>query len=401
MMDVDFVGCQTVGVSQDEILNKNGIDKIMFELYANEDPSDPSTKGYGRLGKDMHSTTCYNSFIATSNEQILEMNVGKKEPLLFHKDQDVYLEGLDLAKAGIIKVGDRIRGYSKDKDVVEVLSISSRPCTVEDVIAMKGYEPYKTNRTVAKHVGLSVIFYSQVPTLAAVLKEVGWSNTKWKKVLDNLGLQKELSEMGTKSRNKTTEELILLTIAERLHKDFFTTYPGLKERCLREQDFAKRKYYVRSWHGPVRQLPELKYMLRQGQDGLKDADMFLHSKEFAGLKNQASNTTIQTLEQYECAQVVHNLQTNFKANNMKSRVWNYIHDSWQIWSHKSERDDVIIMNKKTLDVPRWPRYGIPLDGEGEIADLTQPGQYFKNGKPVELKDGELSNGRTFVNYVRK
>jgi hypothetical protein len=74
-------------------------------------------------------------------------------------------------------------------------------------------------------------------------------------------------------------------VADYIREEFFKTYPGLLKRIEDRFILACENGYVRSVHGAIRRLPILHWM---GQDEDR--------KEVAGLKNIASNTTIQNDE---------------------------------------------------------------------------------------------------------
>lgn len=294
-----------------------------------------------------------------------------------------------------------------------MIKIKKRRGTLKDWINLKGFEPIKTLRTVSKHVDLSMVFYATFPTLARVLKESGMTAEKWDEVVQIMNLEQKVNQaIAIDGGKKPRIEHVLMVVAEALHRAFFDTYPGLKNRCEREHEFLMSKAitrdgvkiargYTRAWHGPVRHLPEIRYMaIKDGK--LVGADKKLHSRMFSGLKNQAGNTAIQTLEVYEAAQMVHCLHTNFKNNEMQSYIFNYVHDSIDLIVYNGEDNGVYGILKETIVQPRWPRYGIPLEMDGEISSLEdRTKEFYKHGHSISIMDKKLPEGIKFENTIRK
>ena len=288
--------------------------------------------------------------------------------------------------------------------------------TLKDCLKLKGYFPYNFLRTVSKHVDLSLVFYSQYSTLSTVLKEAGLTEKDCDNIMRTLGLtQADYNKIVSKQRKdqigkQSSYEIKLLTIAYRLHEDFFELYPGLKRRCEREHEFLRKNGYVRTWHGPIRHLPEVLYMNIDRKSGsLKGVDRLLYSKQYSGMKNQAGNTTIQTLEVYHASQLVNSIDHNIERNGMKSRVWNYVHDSFDVFCHKSEFNALVSLVRKSIEVPRYPEFGIRCELDGVVSDVSgknRKSEYYKSGRDVKIEDSldeyNRKNGTSieFENVIR-
>jgi DNA polymerase I-like protein with 3'-5' exonuclease and polymerase domains len=158
----------------------------------------------------------------------------------------------------------------------------------------------------------------------------------------------------------------------------------------REQMFALKHGYVRAWTGPVRHMPELRYLKRNKNDNLIGAvDTKLYSKMFAGLKNEASNTTIQTAEVYQAMPDVTTIGENLKAWNFKSRIWNYVHDSIALYIYKREKDVVYALLNECAQINREPFYDLPMHLDVEESDLSL-GEYYGKGRELSIEHYNLT-----------
>jgi len=311
-----------------------------------------------------------------------------------------------------------------------MLKISKRKCELKDFVDLKKRFPCNFLRTVAKHVGLGLLFYCQARTLATMLREGGISESDIDKIITVLGLEDETREAirtwerkqqtgrievdrGGPIRNKPISlndktDVKFLVVAEKLHKLFYSNYPGLMERCEREHRFImeyvvdpvtkkrRRRGYARSWGGPIRHFPEIRYMTINAEGQLMGADKVMYSKIFSGMKNQASNTAIQTLEVYHTAPVVSCASHNFKKNDMKSRIWNFVHDSQDLYVYKPERELVLAMYETMMHAYDGSGHGIPMEMEGDVADITggkrgsgKDQHYYSHGDEVKLKGRDM------------
>jgi hypothetical protein len=267
---------------------------------------------------------------------------------------------------------------------------------------------------------LGLIFYCQAPTLATLLREGGLNESDLDEIIDTLDLQTQLNaarlannsagsdRMGN-SKKKEIVDVKFFVVAIALHALFYKTYPGLKERCEREHDFAMGMFndpvtkkrrprgYARSWGGPIRHLPELRYMRWSSKKKLVGGDSKLWSSMFSGLKNQAGNTAIQTMEVYHTAPIVHCASHNFKKNGLRSRVYNYVHDSQDLYVLKPEKDLVLAIYEEMLKAYDKSGFGIPIEMDADVADITGDmrgtgkGQYFyHHGDEVHLKGRSIA-----------
>ena len=76
-----------------------------------------------------------------------------------------------------------------------------------------------------------------------------------------------------------------------------------------------------------------------------------------------------------------------KARGYKTRVWNEIHDSVDLWLHKDELQEVLPHMKHVFErkIPELEKNWVPLIIDCEISDLNK-GDYYKAGQAPEAFD---------------
>jgi hypothetical protein len=122
LVTLDFASAQNRQASQDQILNKNGIDDVMYQLYGEPTPQHPK---YGTLGGDMHTLTLFDTFVKTQKLNSIEVHddiTGKD--WLFAEGMEVYVKRFEngklndhlLIKIEDLKKDDEIVDYEKKRD---------------------------------------------------------------------------------------------------------------------------------------------------------------------------------------------------------------------------------------------------------------------------------------------
>jgi DNA polymerase I-like protein with 3'-5' exonuclease and polymerase domains len=275
--------------------------------------------------------------------------------------------------------------------------ITKRKMTMDDFIDLKKYDPVKKHRQDSKAVNFGSIFGAIGSTLGSSMKSSGFSEDDVDEAIDTFGLENVLNTaLSLGKAKKGVKALKYAIVGDKLRELFFQTYPGLMKRIEREQRFALDHGYVRTWNGPVRHLPELKYMKFNAKGtAMLGSDSILYSKMFAHLKNEACNSTIQTAEVYWAMPNATAFNHYMKKWGLKSRIFSYTHDSYEMYIYKTELEVVKGLIKELCNINRQPYYGIPMDMSMDIADLTKPNQYLKHGDEVLLDDAKLPEGYDF------
>lgn len=284
---------------------------------------------------------------------------------------------------------------------------NTQPLSVYDFIKNKDYQPFKDWRTVAKVENFGLIFGCTAPTFAGMLKQANFTEAECDEFIQltnntaafNAALA---NNMGSKHPMKTADVKFLVA-ADAMRNSFFETYQGLMGRIKREQAFALAHGYVRSWHGPVRHLAELRYLSISPKGELVGADRSLYSKMFSHLLNNACNSTIQTMESRIAFSTWVNIAKYLALWGLKSYCWNNIHDSLDFYVWKPELQLVMSLANACAAWEREPVKGIHMSFDGEVSDLQdyehRCNTYYKAGVgydplPIEeaIKNYNAKNG---------
>jgi DNA polymerase I-like protein with 3'-5' exonuclease and polymerase domains len=184
-------------------------------------------------------------------------------------------------------------------------------------------------------------------------------------------------------------EIKYMIVGTKLRELFFQSYPCLLERVTREQQFALKNGYVRAWSGPVRHLAELRY-IKHNKGNVCGMDKKLFSKMFSHLKNDAANSTIQTAEVYQAMPDATSLQRNLWEWGFKSRLFNYVHDSLELYIYKPEKEVVYALLNELARIARQPFYDLPQHIDVEESDPDREGDFFKHGREINIEKYDLT-----------
>lgn len=177
-------------------------------------------------------------------------------------------------------------------------------------------------------------------------------------------------------------------VGSKIRDLFFILYPSLLKRTEREQKFAKENGYVRTIIGPVRHLHELRWMKKNENLEVTGADRALYSKLFTHLQNDATNSPVQTEEVYQAMPNVTALWRCINRMGLKSRVFNYVHDSQELYVHKDERDFIYAYLTALAEVDRQPYFSIPMHIDVEESDQNFC-EIFREGREINIEKFDL------------
>lgn len=264
-----------------------------------------------------------------------------------------------------------------------------RELTVHDFIKNKDYYPFKNWRFTAKQINFSLLFGCSAMRFAVMLENSGYTESEAMEYIQQTNSLPMFNTEVIKQQGKMSKKKVAYLVAATLMREaYFNSYQGLATRIAREQEYGRRHGYVRTWHGPVRHLPELKYC-EYGPNGKPaGADKELYSQEFAHLYNDACNSTVQSLESRIAFSTWHEANKYLKEWNLKSRIWNNIHDSFDLWIWKPELELVASLMNACASWERPPVYGIHMSLDLEVADVQdmehRENTYWKHGQPVNI-----------------
>ena len=267
---------------------------------------------------------------------------------------------------------------------------TSEELCLQDFIKWKSYFPFSKWRSVAKTINFSLIFGCTAMSFANTLEiEAGWPEAEADEFINNKpdGQKMLQATIAKKAGMLSPKRCKYLVAATYMRNSFFDTYKGLGYRIEREQQFAKEHGYVRTWHGPVRHMPELNYM-KFSEKGLMGADKELYGELYAHLLNEACNSTVQSLEARVAFATWYSGAQYLKAWSLKSKIWNNIHDSLDYWVYKPELQLVLALANETASWERDPVEGIHMSFDGEISDVQdmehRDNTYWKHGKGMDI-----------------
>lgn len=260
---------------------------------------------------------------------------------------------------------------------MKVISISNHSPNTKEVKGLtKISSQFGGWRRVSKTINFGVLFGCSAPTLAKQLENAGYKASEAQEYLEltnNMDFYNNLLLTERKKRNGVTDpkKCMILAAANLMLEAYYNGFPGVKERALREKLFAWKNGYSRMWHGPVKHLPELKYMARNAKGELVGADKKMWSSMFSNLNNEAGNAPIQCMEANIAIKTIINVCRYAKEWKLKSYLWNMVHDSedWCVW--KPELTLVCALLNACSTWKRNPHFGIDMCMDFSICDPSK------------------------------
>lgn len=247
-----------------------------------------------------------------------------------------------------------------------------RELTLDEFIAQKNSHPFKDWRHIGKICNFLLIFGGSEMLFSEQALETNWDREQAVQFCEENNCVHEEEQVRRKYRGISDEEVPFVTAATYIRNGFFEGYEGLMNRIVREKNYGKTHGFIRSPFGHVRKVAELKY---QGEH-----DKVVQGRMFRNLENICANSNIQNMEAAITKIYMVEIQNWLKENNMKSWVWNEIHDSIDIYVYKPELEVVLKKVKEICErpVPEMSHFPVPLTIDCEISDLNK-GQYYKGG----------------------
>lgn len=243
----------------------------------------------------------------------------------------------------------------------------------------------------------SLIFGASALSFMGTLKKSGYTEAECDEYIVLTHSENDLQNLIATERSKGGRGLSqlqckYLICATLMRKAFFAGYPGLEQRIKRTHEFAFKHGYVLTHFGPARHLPELLYMKYKedpttGKVKCYGGDSKMHALLFNHLKNNACNTTVQTMEARIVFPTWAHVYKYIKKWHLKSYIWNSTHDSFDACVYKDELELFPALINACGSWRREPFKGIPMRFESEISDISKKEnleeQYYKHGVEVE------------------
>lgn len=255
-------------------------------------------------------------------------------------------------------------------------TIENRHITEEEFVKQKAAPEYATMRQAAKSCNFLLIFGGSPKVFTENALETTWTLEQVEDYIRDNDCEAELEAVKKIYKREPLTKQKYIAVATRIRSNFFKGYPKLLERISVEQNFAAEHGYLRSPFGATRNLIEL--MLK----GSYDEEVA--SGTIRNLNNIAANYFCQQVEGAYTKRNMYDLQMWLRENNMKSVVWNEIHDSIDLYIHKDEAQVVLSKVKEILErkVPELEEGWVPLTVDCEIADLADENHHdcYKGGR---------------------
>lgn len=255
-------------------------------------------------------------------------------------------------------------------------TIENRYITEEEFRLQKSSPEFATMRQDAKSCNFLLIFGGSPKVFSEQALELTWTIDQIEDYIRENNCEKELEQVKRSYKRESETKQKYIAVATRIRNNFFKGYPGLLERITTEQEFAATNGYLRSPFGATRNLIEL--MLK----GAYDEETI--SAILRNLNNIAANYYCQQVEGAYTKRNMYDLQMWLEENNMKSFVWNEIHDSIDIYVYKDEAQVVLSKAKELLErkIPELEDGWVPLTVDCEIADLADENHHdcYKGGR---------------------
>ena len=256
---------------------------------------------------------------------------------------------------------------------------------LDEFLKLKKVQPYATDRQNSKTVNFATIFACSGSALGGQMRQSGFSEEECDKSAKSFNLTETINKaILAKKENQDPLDIKFSLIGTKIRELFAETYPGLFERTEREQNFAIHHGYVRTWTGPVRHLHELRFMKKNAKGEVCGADKKLYSAMFKHLKNEATNSPVQTEEVYQAMPNVTALCEVCKKLGLRTRVFNYVHDSQEIYVYKPEKGLIYGYLNYLASVARQPNFGIPMHIDVEESDPSR-GEIFRKGREINIE----------------
>ena len=226
-------------------------------------------------------------------------------------------------------------------------------------------------RQVSKTINFGVLFGCTAPTLAGQLENAGYTEKEALEYIHNMHQEKLFQETVNQKRGKMAKNKVAFFVAATLMLEaYYKAYPGVKTRSEREIAFAWDHGYSRMWHGPVRHLPELRYMKRNSKGEVMGADRKLFSSMVSNRQNQAGNSPIQCMEMRVAGATIYNVFQYVDEWHLKSLMWNMVHDSedWCVYKPEAELLSSLIDACSTWH--RQPEFGVYMKMDFQWCDQS-------------------------------
>jgi len=245
---------------------------------------------------------------------------------------------------------------------------TNRTISEDEMLRLIKLKPFEGFRQDAKAINFGFIFGMTSNKFAKITLETSWTPEKLDNFLNSMRLSPKEDEVLLKDK--------YILAADYIRSQFFKSYPGLKQRIVRNSDLLKTQGYLRSIFGVIRRLPLLFFAYNNKGFLRKNNDM----KLFSSMINIGANSTIQSAESII---MMKSIDQWMKGKWGKiTPIIGMVHDSCDFYVPKENAYEILQDMKNTFEKNESWQRGVKFPIDIVICDL-QKGDYYKKGTKLE------------------
>ena len=256
-----------------------------------------------------------------------------------------------------------------------------RALTIEEFTYLaKGLEiqQFHSLRQLGKTANFSLLFSASARVFAESLTELSPTEaSRLVKLLNLTQLKQSLISKGKVKSHELRDTYFLdrFTLATFIRSEFHNSYPGLSQLAEKRRSEATHKGYVRCVHGAVRRLPQMMLSGKHDRTG---------NKEMYNMFSIAINSPVQNFESVVASHfVIYRLWKWLQENELKSRIFNFVHDSFDMYIYKDEASEVVCKAVALAEEDRPEYEGITFSVSGTLGDYHGKGDLWKEGTSIK------------------
>lgn len=251
--------------------------------------------------------------------------------------------------------------------------VVEREITEEEFVLQKKLPEFDELRHVGKTLNFLMVFGGSARVFSEGSLETFLSPEEIDVYIRDNKLQGLYDKLLDRYQRESPTKVAYMTAATHMRDGFFKLYTGLWDRIDRNREFAKENGYVRSRFGATRKIVE---MMLGGEYDQKERSLMMNN-----LRNIAANTDIQNLEAVVINVAMVKLDKWLEETGKKSRIFNMVHDSCDIYVHKSELKEVFDKLYEYFEHDHPELEGLPIYIDTQVSDLSK-GDCYKHGRDI-------------------
>jgi hypothetical protein len=265
-------------------------------------------------------------------------------------------------------------------DIIENVSVTSiqkigRTVTYEEFCANAKKGRCKSLREVGKMIGLSFLFGASANNLAGGTLRMAWNPKMCSDFIHERKLEDLQKQVVQSNKRLQGDALLYYVVASFFRSEFFKLYSELEKWIFECANVASQHGYRRSPWGSRRLLPQL---TTKGFDA--DPGMYKN------LCNISVNSPVQDYETVVMSSAMIKIDSMYEDLGYISYIVGTVHDSVVAINHRSELESCLRISLEAFNFDHPATYGMPYNGECNVADYTK-GEFWGFGhREVKYKD---------------